>query len=243
MTQDIREKTNQFILDRKSKLITYSLVILLINSVSLNLANDIALLEYLVNSGFFVLQGALLLTILDTYQTDTLINSDNYFDNLKNYGFNLFILGLLVEFLKLLFSQIVSYVLAPLSLALPSDAIVLTISLISLISGAVSYLITYMFAFSIYYIKEQALSPFNAFLLSYKETKGKKMTMFKIEFTYQIKIIISVIFAFLIGLASYSPGFAVIVIIIASGISIYYTAYILTARTIYYKEQQEGILD
>lgn len=240
MIENIREKANTFLTTRKTILTGYIVVIVLLTTFINTLFEDNLLLSFIVEVLNFAAIGALILTILDTYRGDDFIASSNYFENLKVYGANLLMLGLLVEGVKFVVIEFITSFLSSILVKLPLDFLLISSSFILLVSTIVSLILTYMFVFSAYYLKDRNLTPLQAFMASYQNTRGKKMDLFNIELKYHIVIVTAVAITMLIGFLFRSPEIFVLSVLVGLIVAIFYLPNILTVRTIYYLENDQS---
>ena len=239
----VREEAKAFLKTQRMFLSILILSMIFFSSVLLaSVFENSAIAGYLIEVSLFMLISVLQLSILDAYRDKVMVDLKIYLSNLKQFGLNLFVLGMMVQALAFVLANVLLLVLNPIFKLAPSALDFLINLMLSFLSLAISHLITYMFLFAVFYIKDRKAKPYEAFMLSLKETKHHKLKMFNIELPYLMSVIaiflISILFVSVLKL----PTLGLFGLILSFIFAIYLSVDLITLRTLYYAQIYEKTL-
>ncbi len=237
LVEVVRNEAKDFLKTQRMFLSILILSMIFFSSMVMSvLFDDSAIAGYLIEVTLFTLLSILQLSILDAYRDKTQVDLKVYFKNLKSFGMHLFVLGMMVQALAFVLANVIVVLISPLFKMLPSEFNLLMNLTLSFLSLAISHIITYMFLFAIFYIKDNHLKPSEAFTLSLKETRHHKLKMFNIELPYLMSVLAVFLISVLLITVFKIALLGLIGLILSFIFAIYLSVDLITLRTLYYAQ-------
>lgn len=237
--QQVKQEKQNFLKENRNTLIGALLVITLVNGILSNLFSQSFILDYFVQTLVYALFASVQIMIVFAYRDGTRADLKSLMAVFKRYRMNLLMLGLMVEMVSYFLSNIVFMVLSPFLRPMlhgPNFAIGMLLSFITL---GIGHFITYLFLFAPYYIVDREMLPFDAFVKSFKDTKGHKLTMFNLELPYIMIVSVVMLVSLLTMLVLRSALLASAALLLSSLVTIYFSVDMYTLRALYYEKVKE----
>ncbi len=236
----IKQETKQILKSYRNPFAKSLLTIVFLNALVSAFTGNNAIASFIGGVLLFMLISAFQITMANTIRNQSPISFNDTLSTLKKYMLDLFLLALMVQMVSFILSSMVIIFLVPLVEEAMGE-ITLAIELgITLVSFAMSYMVMYMFLFAPYYIEDKQDNAFDAFRDSFKDTKGLKFKMFRLELPYLLFVVALFIAVLVSALVLSSDVIAIFGLLIASILSMYISVDLFTVRTVYYLEYTKG---
>lgn len=239
MVDNVRQDAKELLKNYRNVLFGAGLIIVLLNGFLSNLFGGMYMIDYFIQTLIYSLYAALQIMILYSYRQEIIPNLKELFGILKKHAMNLLMLGLMIEAVSYLITNIVFMFMGPLLIRVPNEFSLIVSVSISFLTMGIAHFVTYLFLFAPFYIVDKEMLPIDAFVRSFKDTKGHRLNMFGLELPYILILLSLMVTILVVGPIIPSQLVVSILLLFGSFLGVYFAVDLYTMRAIYYEQASE----